>query len=354
MNLILTSSCNKNCSFCFANEYVKNPEEEIFNIDFVKELLTEAAFIQGNNVKYSQIKLLGGEPTMYPHFKELMRWLIDLGKERYQNKQPMLKPCLVSNFLFTDNEIGELIKEYSEIGSEFNFLLNTAEFGSKTQLKLFIKNIQKFIVQKKYISLTFGFTMFKNKDFKTYKDILDAIYNEFILSYDKHVLSPYIRLSMPNPENGTVDFEEVINNIEYYRNLMKDFISWGKNHSIKVHFDCGLFYCLFDDELRVYAKNWSDGADAYGCDSSALDIFPNGDVINCYPASGLFKSNYYKYNSIIPTFKEIEIKRKYYVSEKTLLPERCQKCDHYMKICKGPCLGYYKKKDKYFEELLNN
>ncbi len=354
MNIILTSACNKNCSFCFAKEYVSNPEKEIFDLQFVKNLISEAGEINSiGNVKINKFQLLGGEPTKYPHFKELMKWMTEIAIHKKENNQKMSTPCLISNFLFKDEEIGNLIKEYSDTGLAFHLLLNSSEFNNENQFDLFINNLNKFISFKSNLKLTLGFTMFSGNKFSFYKKTLDRLYDDFLSKNKTKKNMAKIRLSMPNPQQGTVDFNDILANIDAYRDLMKKFISWGKDHNTKIAFDCGLFYCLFDDELREYSRDWTDGSKSMGCDSGAFDIFPNGDIINCYPANGLFKSNYFKYNSFIPAMNEVAIKAKLFRSSKELLPEVCQECKYLRKECKGPCLGYYKKPENKYDDIFN-
>ncbi len=203
MNIILTSACNKNCSFCFAKDYITNPKKEIFELDFVKNLILEAAEIQFHGAtKFKNFRLLGGEPTKYPHFKELMKWLINLANERLKDKTPMTEPQLISNFLFTDSDIGDLLLQYYKTNSKFNLLLNASEFASEKQFDLFIDNINKYTVFQNNVSVALGFTMFHDNDFEFYEKTLDRLYDEYISKNTLKSHLPQIRLSIANPEHG--------------------------------------------------------------------------------------------------------------------------------------------------------
>lgn len=68
-NIFLTRKCNLKCSYCFASEYFNNIEEEISIENFLKAL----SFIKRSS---SQIGLIGGEPTLYSKFDEIIEILI--------------------------------------------------------------------------------------------------------------------------------------------------------------------------------------------------------------------------------------------------------------------------------------
>lgn len=70
-NIMLTYRCNLRCPYCFANEFVGESSEEISLEDFdtALEYLTKGAPVR--------VGLIGGEPTIHPHFDEILRRTID-------------------------------------------------------------------------------------------------------------------------------------------------------------------------------------------------------------------------------------------------------------------------------------
>ena len=81
MNYIITNNCNKGCPYCFAHENRVNDPNSFMSLEQFEKLI---------NKSKSQVKLLGGEPTQHPQFKELIQLLVD-------KKRPF---TLISNFLF--------------------------------------------------------------------------------------------------------------------------------------------------------------------------------------------------------------------------------------------------------------
>ena len=338
MNLILTSVCNKRCSFCFAKQYVTNPEIEVFDLDFVKTLLEEASQIQTNGqVKEQEVKLLGGEPTIYPHFVELMEWLTSKAEERKTLNQSWIKICIVSNFLFRDEKVGKSIDEYAKAGHKFSCLINTAEMNEEQKI-LVAFNIKSYVLNHLNAGLTLGFTLNCEYSFDYYKDNLDYLYDEVIKNRPLSETPVMIRLSLQNPEAGKTTFEEMLEKKTLYGRLINGFVEWGIDHRTKVKFDCGIFYCMFDKSVQAYLTEWA-GGNMNGCNGGAEDIFPDGKMINCYPGS-IIQSNYHKYKSILPTMKEITNKTNLFRSI-AQPPKTCQSCEYYLKQCKGPCLGYF-------------
>ncbi len=341
MNIILTSECNKHCSFCFAKEYTSNPEKEIFDFDFLKKIISEMLITHNNCLNFNQIKLLGGEPTRYPKFIELMDWLKITALNRIKSNQPMPMINIISNFLFENNEILESIKEYIDVGTGLGFLLNISEMTQK-QKEIVRSNLLYLISSGfKNTSLSFGFTINLKLDFSYYENILNFFKEEVVEEYEKLETKTYspihIRLSLANPEHNTVKFNQLLENKELYSKIIMDFVSWGRINNIKVRFDCGIYKCLFTQKDLVKILDWSD-AFVSGCGGSAFDFFPTGDMINCYPTSHI-KSNYYKYNDIVPLCNEVELKHKIYRAENEY-PDECKSCDYFMKGCNGPCSGY--------------
>ena len=68
-NIFLTRKCNLKCQYCFADEFV-NKENEEFTIENFKKVVE---FIKSDGTE--KLGLIGGEPTIYSHFKEAIEIL---------------------------------------------------------------------------------------------------------------------------------------------------------------------------------------------------------------------------------------------------------------------------------------
>lgn len=70
-NIMITSACNLRCPYCFANEFVNVEANHIEPDAFAAAL----DFVLGDGTQ-RHVGLIGGEPTLHPRFKELLRMVI--------------------------------------------------------------------------------------------------------------------------------------------------------------------------------------------------------------------------------------------------------------------------------------
>ena len=91
--LELTSYCNFNCKWCFANaRTIKNPVHmSVSDVERVVDALASAGVTQ---ITYS-----GGEPTLYPHLREA----IDIARSH-----DMVVHMNTNGYLFTKNLASDL------------------------------------------------------------------------------------------------------------------------------------------------------------------------------------------------------------------------------------------------------
>ena len=71
-NIMINKVCNLQCSYCFANKFVNNEICEDSN-NITKENFEKALrFITFQNPD-AKVGIIGGEPTLHPHFSELVQ-----------------------------------------------------------------------------------------------------------------------------------------------------------------------------------------------------------------------------------------------------------------------------------------
>lgn len=69
LTIELTNTCNLHCSYCLRDEdALYHDRAEFMSMDLLKRVLEEAASVAG----ITQVGFTGGEPTLYPHFSELL------------------------------------------------------------------------------------------------------------------------------------------------------------------------------------------------------------------------------------------------------------------------------------------
>ena len=84
--LWIGQTCNLRCHFCYFLDKImdkNHPEHDFFALDKLKAMCKTLVDVYGNN----SVDIQGGEPTIYRHITELMRYCNEIG----------LKPTLITN-----------------------------------------------------------------------------------------------------------------------------------------------------------------------------------------------------------------------------------------------------------------
>lgn len=320
-NILLTTSCNKNCPYCFAAK-TRNETKNSPDMDFslFKEIIDK-------HQKDDDIKFLGGEPTIYPFFKESIEYCIEKNINHVS---------VISNFLFNDDILDFLVRTLNENKISIGFLLNSTDLDVADRFDVFTKNyfaIKKATNQNHNDDLTCGITLDFNKTKNYYEEYLDKFISTTKI---KH-----LRLSIPHPGDdhvkNTFDF---IDNKKYGQ-LVIDVSNICLCHGVEINFDCILFPCMFSDSDLEYLIQFSNTL-RFSCNKNLgcpSDFFPDGSVSYCYPCERI-KIQQEK----IKTARHISnvLSYKYSMYQLSVdFPDKCLNCKHFMKICDGPCLGYF-------------
>lgn len=111
----LGQTCNFRCYFCyFANRIAskKHPEHAFFSLEKAKEMCD----IFVNEFNLNSIDIQGGEPTIYPHILDLIKYCNNIG----------LKPTLITNGMALNNF--EYAKKFKDAGV-YDFLFSLQGIG---------------------------------------------------------------------------------------------------------------------------------------------------------------------------------------------------------------------------------
>lgn len=320
MNVLLTTRCNKGCSFCFARD--KNKTHHDMSMDNFIKLLD---FIQ-NSAPVPFFKLLGGEPTQHPMFVAFVSEII----------KRKLKFGLISNVLYDDPEINNVLTQAIEEGFLLSILINTAEVNiDEKREKLFKKNHNYFL---DYYKKTNSFSLANSITFNRKKTCAEEMaYLKFIIDkYEIHSL----RISLDFQGTNQKD-EFFINNTEYGEKFLKTLqICAAKN--IVVNGDCVIYPCMFKDEYVVRKKlpRLIEQIN-YGCSNNSIpfDISPDLKYFHCYPANGFSGKSLLDFNNYQEVMRDFAF-RKNILMQMNGVTETCQKCKYYQdKTCFSLCLG---------------
>lgn len=330
MNFIITTDCNKGCPYCFAAQHRKEHQHQYMDLDLIKKFL--------DKTERKHIKLLGGEPTLHPQFQEILEEL----KKREKTV------TLISNFLFND-DVKDVIIDYAH-NVDMTFLINSTNLDQHDRIKQFSKNyneIYRYLYKyDKEENLSCGYTLENDKDWQYYVQYTDFL-SQHLLKIER------LRLSLPFPGN-----RDEKNNFYFINNtdlgekfliLVKKILNIGAIPSL----DCIIFPCMFNNKEEFkYIKKFL-GKTKFICESPTgpADLFPNENLIYCYPLKDVIKINTKKYNTLEEAGDELGM-RYALIEQQILPPPECTQCKFYKRICNGPCLGFYDLTE--FKDLGNN
>lgn len=287
VNIFLTKKCNLKCPYCFASEFVNKENEEItisnFNkvLDFIKR--------DGTNT----VGLLGGEPTIYSGFEEVLNILIADKK--------------IENVVIFTNGL-ELHKYEKYWGNKkFRFLVNCnspydISHKQYENLKQNIKMLDK-IAKHRFL---LGINLYEMEmDYSFIFELLNSV----------NIHSLRFSISLPNDDKElTVD---ILEKVSRWKPLLIRFFTDCIKNEISPIYDCNSFPdCLFtvDDKrlllkLAEIAKKFNIGSPLTSSRTCVpvVDILPDLTAIRCLGLSKQTRIN-------LEDFKNITNIKKYYLN----------------------------------------
>lgn len=253
-NLILSTKCNLDCKYCFAQIIKKEKKETFFSkskLNIAIHYLKEAH----DNI----IQILGGEPTLHPKFMQLYNLI--------EKKGFYIK--VFTNGLFS-NKITGFLKAKKNLDLIFN--VNRPSYYSIKEWDHLIKNI--FLLRDK---ASLACTVYDDKQDMNY--LIDI--------FRKNKLSRYnaIRIGIANPiykgSNVFLDSRKI-------KTAAKKIVAFSKKcskYNIALSLDCGFSLCAFkkNDVAKLFF-NTATEIKNIKC-HPVLDILPSLEVCYCLALS---------------------------------------------------------------------
>lgn len=319
--LTLNRNCNLLCNWCYAKDFIDNPHQMDFEL--AKNLVVIA-----KEVGSKSIFLIGGEPTIYPYFMDIVKFILSL----------KLRVVVVTNGIKLENE--EFCKEIARVtskvihfgislkgASEEDYLNNCGVYGFNKVLKA-IDNCNKF---------QFNYSL-------SYVLTTEGINN--IELFAKKIVHNNINKNIAFIIcNDTLDKKgEVIKNSSHPMEIEKVFsmkyerICRILNNKISLHQTLPLCQCNQEILKKMIEKNQITTS-CHVHKRNGLIFDSNGALLLCNNLAG------FKFGEYGKDFYDSETLRIYWDSEKsidlhkrftTMPSEKCKSCD-ISELCGGGC-----------------
>jgi organic radical activating enzyme len=323
MNILLTTRCNKNCSFCFAKKAMREKPAQDMTLENFQRLICLVKADQTNPI----VKLLGGEPTMHPAFPQILTILRREGS----------RACLISNLLYDSDIVRDSLRQAIADKVIDGCLSNAAELDTEAEMRLYARNYkalqEAFALYNPNQFVAAGITLSRNK---TAAEELT-----YIERLAQNIEMRHLRLSLDFQAENQID-KFFINNKEYGDKLQK-IIYKCLDLRVPFSWDCKVYPCLFSD--KVFQKDIMGFTpqlrSVCAADGAPFDVFPDLSYIHCYSARALSGQNILKFKRFSEARSEIAfLKNVLQTLQKNSPLEECREC-HYYKIgtCDSLCLG---------------
>jgi len=139
--LWLGQTCNLKCYFCYFLDKIDNkehPEHAFMSLEKAKQICHTLATVYGNNA----IDIQGGEPTIYPHIFELIRYCNEIGlaPTLITNGRVLAKEAMCEKF--KEAGVHDFLFSLHALGEDYDKIVGVSK-GSEYQMQA-LKNLQKY------------------------------------------------------------------------------------------------------------------------------------------------------------------------------------------------------------------
>jgi len=311
-NIAINNYCNLKCRYCFADDMI-HEENKSISIENLRIILEFLARTPKNHVG-----IIGGEPTLHPHFSEIMCEVNRYCRELNTNAT-----------LFTNGT--NLEKYLPDIGDRVGLLINVNS-PEVTPADEYRKTINVL----EHLADLAWFDRRANIGCNIYPTVEDYSY---IWDIADRIGVNHIRTSVVSPGGC---FAKMRNDKEkYYMDMKPIFLEHCRNaikHRCKLNMDCGhIPECYFTEEETEIVRAACEMPPNSFCEP-VVDITADFRATSCFGA----------YDPVdIRDFDNIfELER--YLLAKKVLPKaeknrygRCSSCKkHELLQCQGGCLGF--------------
>lgn len=310
-NLYLTHKCRRCCPFCFARKVLAQSRDanEIMTLEEVSMLLSH---FKG---QFDVLGLLGGEPFLYPHLKEVIELLWN-------------EHIAVKIFTSATDPMPQAISciDLKDAIGRMNFVVNVGTRDTYNDKQF--NNLEIFFDKFAPLS-TLSFTIFDLKADPSY--LFDMI--------DKYRLNRSIRVGIALPiYNGGNSYIP----LEEYRKAGNYFVNaavMAAERQITLSMDCGFIACMFTTGQIGLLERL--GAHVQFSCGSALDIGPGLKAWNCFPLFQLGRVNVLEAKNIHELNEMLRKCDESILGQDVAISQLCHNCDMARKgLCEKGCRSF--------------
>ena len=305
MKISINNACNSKCPYCFAGTMGIEKGSEMEPENFKKIL----DWMVLNNDDF--LVLLGGEPTINPHFEEYLDWITKyvvnfnwrfllltngVMLDKYITRIPFGTAMLIN--VNSPKVLGQLQYEHLKISMKKLFEVGEKCFKDRTEENPYGDN---------YV---LGCNLHAEEtDYKFFWDLVDLT--------GCHT----VRVSVASPQNNKYLYDR-----KSYFELMKprfmEFINEADKRKCKVNLDCSLIpVCYYTGkelfQLMKVTENEID--DLCGCRGSTFQVLPDMTISCCFGDEDFenakitmdFNKSYNYYNNLLSERRERQIPNNY-------------------------------------------
>jgi len=311
-NVLLTTYCNRSCSYCFAKGKVDLGKDQGDSTKNMSLEALEKVIKFYNKSQLRRFTVLGGEPTLHPEFNRII--------DRLTSEKDLKSVLIFSNGLMPD-QVLDAFAQNLDPKIVFALNLNSPEDHTASELSRVCKTMQQLGPR-----VGLGINVYKAG--QKYDYLLDAV--------EQYNLSPHIRVGITQPilgsNNGFAaesDFPEIAEDLLQFAEK-----AYKKN--ITFSFDCGFRFCMFTleqhKELLRFGINFKSNC------TPIIDIGPDLSVWRCFPLSSDISGK-------LPEFQTRNQLIDFYNNKyKTYMPmgnkPECPQCRYRLSsLCSGGCLS---------------
>lgn len=268
------------------------------------------------------LSLLGGEPTLHPHFVDYVLYLTTRRFHTTIFTCGIMSPKRLK-------EAVEALKSVDDALYSFVVNLNHPDMSTPSETE----RIEAFLSEfGKQSTLSFNiFTLAFEMDY-----LFDYI--------ERFNLRRHIRLGLAHPIPGEKNLYIPPDSFDQMAEKLSSYVPRFIEHNVSAGFDCGFPLCNFTDEQigKFFKLGKGSGTSPvkFVC-NPALDIGPDMTVWSCFPLSRYHKRSLYEFNSVqevIEYYKTFH--RDVRNSEAGIYP-KCEQCVYREnEQCAGGCLAH--------------